>query len=184
MNDTFTISLASGATFTAQRDENLLVAAQRAQWLIRYGCRNGNCEACEAQLLKGSVQHRDTRINASGQTILLCQAIALSDLTLALAVDPVPGNLDQARRFYAQLTQRSIDGANARLEFLLPAGRKPAVLADQYALLELDSGVLQLPIDAAASTTRKLILHAAADLQINVGDYYYLRYPIGVGTPP
>jgi len=95
VSDNLRVSLAGGAgasgeNFTAQHDENLLAAAQRAHWLIRFGCRNGNCEACAATLQRGCVEQRGVRIDASAgpQPILLCLAHAQTDLLIAVPGDP------------------------------------------------------------------------------------------------
>ncbi len=105
------VTLPNGACFTAQHDENLLVAAQRANWLVRYGCRNGNCEACAATLLKGRVTQTTTAnevgqvidANAAGEKILLCLCHAESDLQIELPGDSQHGSREQARRYYARI---------------------------------------------------------------------------------
>lgn len=183
MSDNFAISLPGGASFTAQRGENLLAAAQRAQWIVPYGCRNGNCEACEARLLRGAVLQRGEQINAESAAtkVLLCQCEALSDLTIELDTNPVPGNLAQSRRFYTQLINHTPDGDSFRLEFSLPAGRKPSILAGQYAIIETDLGNLRFKIDTQITTARKLLLTTPVDTQLVVGDYFYVRYPLGSG---
>lgn len=181
MNDGFVISLPNGASFTAQRDETILAAAQRVHWLIRYGCRNGNCGVCEATLLAGSVLQRDEIIVADKtKKILLCQCTALTDVALHLGFDPRPGSDDQARRFYAKLTH--IDSANLALEFDLPAGRKPFVLIGQFAYVESDTDTLMLGIETNRTTARKLVLKGVADISLVVGNFYYVRYPLGSGS--
>jgi CDP-4-dehydro-6-deoxyglucose reductase len=181
MNDCFVISLPNGALFTARRDETILAAAQRAHWLIRYGCGNGNCEVCEATLLAGSVLQRGEIIAAdNGKKILLCQCTALSDAVLHLEFDPRPGSEAHARRFYAKLSH--IDSDNSALEFDLPAGRKPSVLIGQFAQVETDADTLTLGIDARRTTVRKLVLKSFTDISLVVGNFYYVRYPLGAGS--
>jgi CDP-4-dehydro-6-deoxyglucose reductase len=183
MSDTFVITLPSGASFTAQRGENLLAAAQRAQWIVPYGCRNGNCMACEAQLLGGSVLLRGEQIDATqaAPKMLLCQSEALSDLTIELDIDPVPGNLAQSRRFYTQLATQTSVGNCLQLELSLPAGRKPPILAGQYAIIETEIGNLRCEIDSQLSTARRLVLTAIVDTRLVIGHYFYVRYPLGSG---
>lgn len=189
MSNVFAIALANGAAFTALPGETILAAAQRAHWLIRYGCRNGNCAVCEATLLQGAVLQRGELIEATDTApkILLCQCSALSDLRIALDRDPIHGSADNSQRIYARLIGSTVSGIGSdtvtltTLEFLLPAGRMPTVLAQQYAVIETDSGALQLAIDSQLTFARKLFVTATAESNLVVGQHYYVRYPFGSG---
>lgn len=116
VNKLFRVSLHDDAYYTAQADENLLSAAQRARWLVRYGCRNGNCEACVASLCEGRVQPikdfghfcAGNIIEAPADKILLCLCQPLSDLSITLPNDPRPGSLDQSLRSYARLHRQTV----------------------------------------------------------------------------
>ncbi len=175
----FLVALPDGANYSAHDDENLLNAAQRAQWLVRYGCRNGNCEACTARLLKGRVELRNGDIiEAPAESILLCLCTARSDLTIALASDPRPGSFDQSLRSYARLVRQDIDGDASVLYFALPAGRQPAVLAEHIALIETAAGLLQGHIDVALSQHRQLRVKLRFASPLNEGEYYHVRYPL------
>lgn len=180
MSKSFRVSLADGTHYDAQADENLLAAAQRAHWLVRYGCRNGNCEACTATLLQGRVQHRDGRIiETSATPILMCLCHALSDVQIALPSDPRPGSMDQSQRSYARLhQQRRISERESILHFTLPAGRAPTLRANQIALIETDAGLLQADIDHENSRGRELILKVSFISPIHEGAYYHVRYPL------
>lgn len=188
MSTAFTVSLANGAAFTALPDETILTAAQRAHWLIRYGCRNGNCAVCEATLLQGAVLQRGELIESTNTTskILLCQCSAVSDLHIALERDPIPGSTDNSQRIYAQLIGSTAGSTNnsTEFEFLLPAGRMPAVTAQQYAVIETVAGALQLAIDSRATAARKLVVIAPTESALIVGQYYHVRYPFGAGSNP
>lgn len=195
MSTAFAISLANGAAFTASPGETILAAAQRAHWLIRYGCRNGNCAVCEATLITGAVLQRGEIIESTDTApkILLCQCSALSDLRIKLDRDPIPGSTDNSQRIYARLIGSIVSETNSsanaginciRLEFFLPAGRMPAVLAQQHAVIETDSGALQLEIDSQLTSARKLIVIAAAEPHLIIGQYYHVRYPFGSGNKP
>ncbi len=185
MNKVFHVSLPDGAYYDASEDENLLSAAQRAHWLVRYGCRNGNCEACAAKLLEGRVQHRDGyRIEAPNNEILLCLCQPLSDLTIELPGDPRPGSLDQSLRSYAHLVRQTVCDSESILYFALPAGRKPALLADQTALIETDAGLLQGRIDHELSQRRELIVKLIFPSPLQEGTYYHVRYPLSAEQEP
>lgn len=179
MNKIFRVSLPDGAYYDASDDESLLSAAQRAHWLVRYGCRNGNCAACAAKLLEGLVQHRDGHIiKAPSNEILLCLCQPLSDLTIDLPSDPRPGSLDQSLRSYAHLVKQTVSDSESILYFALPAGRKPTVLAEQNALIETDAGLLQGRIDHERSQGRELIVTLIFPSPLQEGAYYHVRYPL------
>ena len=111
------VQLEGGSCFGATADENLLAAAQRAHWLVRYGCRNGNCRACAATLLAGSVREGDATIAAtpdSAPSILLCLCHAQSDLRIELPGDPLHGSSEQARRFYSRVNYARLNYARVK----------------------------------------------------------------------
>lgn len=179
MNKNFRVSLPDAAYYEARADENLLIAAQRAHWLVRYGCRNGNCDACAATLLQGAVRHRDgSIIEAPAEKILLCLCHALSDVQIALPIDPRSGSIDQSQRHYALLRHQNICASESILHFMLPAGRKPALLADQIALIETAAGLLQAHIDHAQSHGRELVVRLIFASPLQEDTYYHVRYPL------
>lgn len=180
MSAQYRVALADGNGFYASADETLLSAAQRAHWLVRYGCRNGNCNACVATLLGGTVQQRDVIIDASSSPdILLCLSHAQSDLHIALASNPLPGDADNAQRLYARIAALAPSPQGYIVNVTLPAGRKPTLLHGQFALLEIAGRDVRADIDSEHSRGRELILHVAADIALTVGEYVHLRYPLG-----
>jgi ferredoxin len=175
------VQLAGGAHFIANSDENLLTAAQRAHWLVRYGCRNGNCQACAATLLAGSVLQGDTAIAASGNSsILLCLCHAQSDLRIELPGDPLHGSSAQARRHYAR-----VDGVGqgenggTELHLILPAGRTLPVYPGQYFLLEYRNLSLRAEIDTERSKGRDLYLRCATAQDFGAERYLGATGPLG-----
>ncbi len=58
------VRLPGGESFRAEPGENLLSAAQRAHWLVRHGCRNGNCGVCSATLLSGALSRNSGRVTS------------------------------------------------------------------------------------------------------------------------
>lgn len=198
------VSLPSGACFTASDNENLLTAAQRAHWLVRYGCRNGNCEACAATLLTGSVSQAGVLIEASSsinadinraqQTILLCLCRAESDLQIALPGNPRHGSKEQARRYYARCNSctevKSINiETNSpiarcwQIHITLPAGRLAPMYPGQYVLLEYNDKRLRAEIDTTAKG-RELYLHSASALELTAGSYVVVHCPLGYCYAP
>ncbi len=187
-----TVRLPSGESFSAEPGENLLSAAQRAQWLVRYGCRNGNCGVCSATLLKGEVQDEDENgtVDASGEPeILLCRCRIERDIEIRLPGNPLHGSLDQARRHSARLQSVTADDGQFRLRLQLPAGRRPPVFPGQYLLIdeELDGGEpLRAEIDLEQSADRSLSVVAPRQPRVD-GGHLRIRYPLGhnyVTAPP
>jgi CDP-4-dehydro-6-deoxyglucose reductase, E3 len=78
----------SGGSFSAAADQPLLDAAEHAALNLPHSCKGGNCGACKARLLRGEIHYpngaplglADAEI-AEGM-ILLCQAVARTDLTI------------------------------------------------------------------------------------------------------
>ncbi len=58
------------------------------------------------------------------------------------------------------------------------------MLAQQHAVIETDSGALQLEIDHRATAARKLVVIATTDATLIVGQYYHVRYPFGAENKP
>lgn len=187
MADTFTISLPSGDAFSADANENLLASAQRAHWLVRHGCRNGNCQACAATLLRGSVLQEGRRIDAADSQqneILLCLSQARTDLQIDLPGDPQHGSPRQAQRRYVRVIDREpIAEGWWRLRFALPAGRQSRCFAGQYVSMasatDPQAPTLRADIDVLASSGRELCVICAQPPALAIGDYLHLRYPLG-----
>jgi len=186
MRDMLIVTLPNGAAFRARRDETLLQAAQRAHWLVRYGCRNGNCEACAATLLQGSVRQGEHGITATAQqqpTVLLCLCSAQTDAQLQLPGNPQHGSPDQAQRRYARLTQcERVDDRQWRLRFALPAGRQPDIYAGQYVLIENSrqpQDGWRAYVDIATRSGRDIEAISSTQPALAIGDYVHLRYPLG-----
>lgn len=74
----------SGKSFVwAPELGTLLDAAQAAGISLPSGCRVGQCESCAVRILEGNVVHLSGDDGATDHC-LTCQAVPLSELTLAL----------------------------------------------------------------------------------------------------
>lgn len=177
------VTLPGGEGFDARSEETLLASAQRAHWLIRFGCRNGNCGACEAQLLQGRIDVRGESL-AAPQTFLLCLAHAHSDLQIALPSDPLHGSAAHARRAYAQLlSMQSAGDGRWRAVFTLPAGRQPPLHAGQH--VQIDSEPAQIGVlDDVPLAGRELTVFTNVPLTLAIGERVHLRYPLGFAYAP
>lgn len=78
----------SGHTFDVRPSQTVLEAAIEAGINLPYGCRNGACGACKAEVIAGKVMHDDyqgsamTDAELAAGTALLCCARPLEDLTI------------------------------------------------------------------------------------------------------
>ncbi len=183
-----TVRIPSGERFSAEPGENLLSAAQRAHWLVRHGCRNGNCGVCAATLLIGEVVVGDTRIDGRDTPeILLCRSRIDTDVEIRLPGNPLHGSPEQAQRRYAQLQSVTATDDYFRVRLQLPAGRRAPIYPGQYLLIEEREDVLlRAEIDLAQSSGRSLSLIAARAPQVD-GARVHIRYPLGhafVAAPP
>lgn len=90
----FTVALAnSDITFQTREDETLLEAALRASIELPYGCRNGTCGSCRAQLVSGSVRYPLDLVppalspeEVKSGMVLVCSAYATDDLVIATSI--------------------------------------------------------------------------------------------------
>lgn len=144
---TFTCTLTpSGKTFPVDSGETLLAAALRADIVLPYGCKDGACGSCKATLSEGEVDYGQYQTKALSDEerkaghLLLCQATAQSDLTVAARVVAADGLLP-ARKLpcrVASIEKAAADVAIVRLQ--LPATEKFQFLAGQYIDILLKDG--------------------------------------------
>ena len=85
---TFTVTISSsGHQFEAEENETILDAAIRQNIALPYGCRNGRCGSCAADLLSGDVSYyaRPPALEDLGAgKCLPCQGFAASDLQIGV----------------------------------------------------------------------------------------------------
>jgi len=85
---TFTVTIStSGHQFDVEDNETILDAAIRQGVGLPYGCRNGRCGSCAADLLTGEVDYHGAppALEEAGEgKCLPCQGFAASDLTIAV----------------------------------------------------------------------------------------------------
>ncbi len=85
---TFDVTISSsGHRFEAEENETILDAAIRQNIGLPYGCRNGRCGSCIADLISGEVKYygeAPALEDLEKGKCLPCQGFAASDLTLAV----------------------------------------------------------------------------------------------------
>jgi len=101
----------TGQSFAADRGESVLAAALRAGLNLPHSCKGGHCASCRARLLSGETVYPGrglpagiTAEEAAERFVLLCQAQALTDITvetremrpaLEVEVKSLPGRIER-----------------------------------------------------------------------------------------
>ena len=138
--------LPSGRKFSVDEGEPILQAALRAGIVVPYGCKDGACGSCKAQLMEGSVDYGDYQKKALPDAeraqggVLLCCATALSDVTVKARIVAAEGMIPVRKmpcrvRSISRVAQ---DVAVVKLQ--LPATEKFDYLAGQYIDILLKDG--------------------------------------------
>ncbi len=147
MEKTITL-LPSNHRFLLQGSETILEAALRSGCSPAYGCNNGNCGQCLAQLVSGKtrqVRHSDFRLDTAHgsaaqdtRPLLMCCHTALTDLVLqakeADSAEDIPLQHIRARI-------RKIDRADPEVSVVslqTPRTRTLRFLAGQYIRVSVD----------------------------------------------
>lgn len=125
-----------GHHFTVEPGETLLAAALRQGVGLPYGCRNGTCGSCAAELVSGRVGYPSGKTEAlTGQpagTCLACQAVPESDLVLSVRELASVGGIE-VRTLPCRVVQKEILSHDvARLYLKLPEGQRLQFFAGQY----------------------------------------------------
>lgn len=135
-----------GERFEVLDDESVLAAGLRAGLHLPHSCRGGSCGACEARILSGGLHYPNglppglTAVEAKTGRALLCQARALSDLTLEARALAVPEDV-RIRRLPCRVESRELLCHDVmRLIVKLPSLEPFVFLAGQYVDFLLEDG--------------------------------------------
>ncbi|MDO4904632.1 MAG: CDP-6-deoxy-delta-3,4-glucoseen reductase [Lautropia sp.] len=136
---TFNVTIEpSGKRFSVDAQTSILEAALEQGVVLPYGCKNGACGSCKAQVLDGSVvqgEYQPAALSNGDITLgyaLLCTAKASSDLTIESQVIETAGEI-RARRMPCRvrsITPMAPDVMCIRLQ--LPYSERLQYLAGQY----------------------------------------------------
>ena len=144
---TFTVTLLpSGHQFSVDHETNVLQAALDAGFTLPYGCRNGACGSCKAQLTQGEVDHGKAQEltlpageRSAGKTLLCC-ATARSDISIECrevgAAKDIPVRIMPCR---VQTIERAASDVII-LNLKLPTNERLQFLAGQYIEFMLKDG--------------------------------------------
>jgi CDP-4-dehydro-6-deoxyglucose reductase len=122
--------------FTVEPGQTILEAAIRQRIGLPYGCRDGKCGSCTAELLSGEVDYPSGKTHAlTGQPLtacLTCQAVPKSDLVLRVSELETAAEIS-VRNLPCRIAQKSMLNHDVvRLRLKLPDGQRLQFLAGQY----------------------------------------------------
>jgi len=125
-----------GHTFEVATDESLLAAALHQGIGLPYGCRNGQCGSCAAQLLQGEVTYPDGAPEAlrdrSEDTCITCQAVPRSDLIIRVQEVATAAGVE-VRTFPCRVAaKQQLNHDVIRLYLKLPDNQRLQFFAGQY----------------------------------------------------
>jgi CDP-4-dehydro-6-deoxyglucose reductase, E3 len=135
----------SGREFAVEADTPVLSAALAQGMGLPYGCQSGNCGACRAKLISGSVHYPRKPDGLSDLELrqgytLLCQALAQSDLVLSVEELPQHHAI-RVRNLPARVARRERLSHDVMALYLqLPNGMPFEFLAGQYVDILLADG--------------------------------------------
>jgi NAD(P)H-flavin reductase/ferredoxin len=133
--------------FSCEADKSVLDGALAAGYEIPYSCRTGICGSCRGRVISGAVSGGQgaglSEEEQAGGQVLLCQARACSDLTIAVRevrkIDRSAIKTVTAKVY--RMTRAAPDVTVLQLRF--PAGAKARFKAGQYLSLKLHDGTVR-----------------------------------------
>jgi CDP-4-dehydro-6-deoxyglucose reductase len=156
----------SGRSFSADDQEPILNAALRQGLNLPYGCRDGHCGSCKARLLHGEVHYPRNVTDALSDNervagiALLCQARALSDITLEAHL---VGSGDEitVKKLPCRVQQKKLLNHDVmELTLKLPVTERLQFLAGQYIdILLADGRRRSFSLANAPHDDQLLVLH-------------------------
>ncbi|MDN5924669.1 MAG: FAD-binding oxidoreductase [Xanthomonadales bacterium] len=143
----FTVTLyANGRQFSVAADESILEGARRAGLALPYSCLSGVCGSCKASVISGTVHYPRNPPQAldsaeqAQHDVLLCQAVALSDLSLAarevVAAEDIP-----CRKLQVEVVAKTLLAPDVMcVDLRALSSRRLRWLPGQYVDVLLDDG--------------------------------------------
>jgi len=133
-----------GHSFEVETGRRLLEAALRQGVGLPYGCRNGQCGSCAADLLEGEVTYPDGWPDAlAGHPpgiCLTCQAVPLSDLVLGVSEVRTVGEVEVRTLPCRVVGKEPLSHDVMRLYLKLPDNQRLQFFAGQYLNFILKDG--------------------------------------------
>jgi CDP-4-dehydro-6-deoxyglucose reductase, E3 len=126
----------------------VLAAAQLAGLPLPHSCRSGRCGSCRARLLSGRVEYRDgpppglSPQERSEGFVLLCQALARSDLVVEARLMQSPASAAEIQILPSRIARRvPLSPDVMRLVLQLPSTQSMEFQAGQYLDVLLEGGL-------------------------------------------
>lgn len=134
----------AGHCFEVSPDQTILGAALEQRLGLPYGCRNGTCGSCTAQLVSGTVEYPSGQTAAlegqSPDACLPCQAVPSSDLVLRVAEVERLADVE-VRTLPCRVAEKTqLNHDVMRLRVKLPEGQRLPFRAGQYVEFMLRDG--------------------------------------------
>ncbi|WP_223808056.1 2Fe-2S iron-sulfur cluster-binding protein [Marinobacter sp. R17] len=153
----------AGLEFTASPGDDLLTAARRAGVAVRWSCRNGVCELCEARLLSGRVFNTRTRQDEHpSANVMLCRCQPRGPVELEIEEVMAAGSNtpQQVQANVRDITPLSHDVYRVTLD--LPRRRELDFHAGQYLSVRLPGAEPSYFSIASSPTASSIELHVQA----------------------
>jgi CDP-4-dehydro-6-deoxyglucose reductase, E3 len=123
-------------SFDVEPGETLLAAALRQRVGLPYGCRNGKCGSCAAELLSGRVTYPSGKTEAlEGKpegTCLACQAVPETDLVIGVTEVQSVTTIEVRTLPCRVVRKEQLNHDVVRLYLKLPEGQRLQFFAGQY----------------------------------------------------
>ena len=131
-------------SFTVEPGQTILEAAIQQRIGLPYGCRDGKCGSCTAELMSGEVDYPSGKTHAlTGQpevACLTCQAVPTSDLVLRVSELETAAEIT-VRTLPCRIAEKTMLNHDViRLRLKLPDGQRLQFLAGQYLEFMLADG--------------------------------------------
>lgn len=138
----FTVKIAkSGHSFAVEDGETILDAALRQNIGLPYGCRNGVCGSCEAELVSGEVSYPGIQPVLSAENRCLpCQGRPASDLVLQVREIEKAAEIEVKMLPVRVVQVEHLAHDVLRLYLKLPDNQRLQFLAGQYLDFVLSDG--------------------------------------------
>ena len=124
--------------FLVEDNETILDAGLRQAIALPYGCRDGACGACKAQVVDGQITYQTDDLpglSAPDQEQgygLMCQAIPTSDVTIGVRLADTPDDIKIRKLPARVMAADKLNDDVMRIRLKLPKTERLAFLAGQY----------------------------------------------------
>ena len=178
----YPITLKPGShTFDNAPGESILQSALNSGLSVRYGCSNGNCGECIAELIDGEVNqihHSDyplAPIHSGLKHILMCTNHAISAVTLRTVAADAPESIEP-KDFPVKLKKiQTLENGLTAVEVQTPRTKRLRFFAGQSARLGYANITMEIPIASCPCEDRNIVFHVPAGNEKLISELQTLR---------